>query len=153
MERDVLKLIQRHRKHYHFKDIKSEYILYRIWNSVVVGSICKSREIMFSNKMLCSFLHDISIELISTVVSKVSLKWVHDGVIIYLVMISLAFCRKPGMEFRHRGANFSNSDISRKKTVQGRVNAFQVVVVKRGDKVCHLKSLQKSYVWELPIRE
>ncbi|PON39073.1 hypothetical protein PanWU01x14_307800 [Parasponia andersonii] len=70
-----------------------------------------------------------------------ALQWVHDSVIIYLVMINFSFCRKSGMEFRHCRAYLSNSNISRKKTIQSCMNAFQAFIVERGDKVCHLKSL------------
>lgn len=77
---------------YHFNDIKTEYSLHWIWHSIVVGCIDKSREVMLSNKITCSLSHEGSIKFIDTVISIVTLKWVHDGVIIYLVVINLAFC-------------------------------------------------------------
>lgn len=125
---------------YHFNDIKTEYILHWISHSIIVRCIDKSREVMLSNKITCSFSHDCSIKFIGTVMSIAMLKWVHYGVIIYLVMINLSFCWESSMEFGHGRANLSNTDIRGKKTIQSCVNAFQAVIVERCNKVCNLKA-------------
>lgn len=125
---------------YHFNDIKTENSLYWIWHSIIVGCINESRKVMLSNKVTCSFSHEGNIKLIGTVISITTLKWVHDWVIIYLVMINLAYCWESSMEFRHCRANLSNSDIGGKKAIESCVNAFQAVIVERGNKVCHLKA-------------
>lgn len=126
---------------YHFFHIKSEYMLHWIRYPVIVGCIGKSREVMLPNKMFCSFSHHSGIEFIHTMISKMALEWIHDGIIVYLVMVNLTFGRKSSMEFRGCRANFSNPDIRGKKAIQSCMNFFQVVIVKWCNEMRNLYSL------------
>lgn len=123
---------------YHFSYIKSEYMLHWIWYPIIAGRIGKSWEVMLTNEIFCSFSHNSGIEFIHTVVSKMPLEWIHDGIIIYLVVVNLTFGRKTRMEFRQCRANLSHSDIQRKKTIQSCMNVFQVVIAEWCDKMCNL---------------
>ena len=126
---------------YHFFDIKSEYMLHWIWYTIIVGCIGKSREVMLPDKIFRSFSHNSAIEFIHTMVSKMPLERIHDGIIVYLVMVNLTFGRKSSMEFSWCRANLSNPDIRRKNAVQSHMNFFQVVIVKWCKKMCNLQSL------------
>lgn len=125
---------------YHFFQIKSEYMLHWIRYPIIVGCIGKGREIMLPNKIFCSFSHNSAIEFIHTMVSKVPLEWIHDGIIVYLVMVNLTYGRKSSVEFSWCRADLSNSNISRKKTVQSCMKFFQVVIVKRCKKMSNLQT-------------
>lgn len=120
-------------------------MFYWIWGPIIARHIDKSREVMLPYVILSRFPHGSSVELISAMVRIPMLKWVHDDVVIYLVVINLASHWKTSMEFRHGRTNFSNSDIVRKKAIQGCVNSFQAIVVERRNKVCHLKSWSQIF--------
>lgn len=72
---------------------------------------------MLSHIMLCGNPHGSWIEFINTMVSIVPVKWIHDGVVVNLVSINLAFNRKASMKFRKHGADFSNSDVRGEKAI------------------------------------
>jgi len=125
---------------YHFDDIKSKNSLHWIWHSIIAWWIDKSREITGSNKMICCFSHYSSIEFMSNMVCIQTLKWIHDSIIKYLVVISLSLGRKSSMELRNYSTNFSNTNVRRKKTIESCMNAIQAVIIERCNKVCHLES-------------
>lgn len=102
---------------YHFNDIKAKNYFHWIWHPIIAWCIGKSRKVMFPYKMLSSIPHAIRVEFIHTVVRIVPLKWIHDGITVYLVAINLACNRKTSMKFRYCRANFSNSDVWRKKSI------------------------------------
>lgn len=130
---------QRTFKSHHFYDIKTENDFHWISHSIIMCCICKSRKIMLSNEIICSFSHDCIIKFISTMVSVATVKRIQEGVIIYLVVINLAYGGKPSMKVRHGRTNLPNSYIRRKKTIESSMNVFQAMVVKWRNKVCHLK--------------
>lgn len=127
-------------EYYLLNKITTEYILYWIPHSLLLGCIYKSREIMISNKILCSFSHNSRIQFMSTMVSIVTLKWIHECVIIYSVMVHLPLGWKSSMKLRHSRANFPNTDILWKSTIESCMNSFYSVVVEWRDKVCNLKA-------------
>lgn len=85
---------------YHFDYVKAKNYFYWIWYPIISWCIAKSRKVMLPYEMLSSIPHDISIKLVHTMVSIVSLKWIHDGIIEYLVTINLACHREASMKFR-----------------------------------------------------
>lgn len=74
-----------------------------------------------------------------TVISIVTLEWVHDRSVVYLVAIDLTLYGEPGMKFRNSGTDFSDSDIRWEKAIQGSMDALQALVVERCNKMSHLK--------------
>lgn len=124
---------------YRFNYIKTENLFHRIWNSIIVWCICKWREVMFANKISCSLPHGWWVKFVRTMVGITGLKWIHDRVIVYLVVVYLARCWETGMKLRTCWANLPDSYIRGKKAIDTTMKVFQVFINERCHKMCDLK--------------
>lgn len=142
------KLIQ-----YQFCDVKSNNIFHWVSHMIIVHCICKRSEVMPSNKTFCSLPHGVRIEFMCTVVGISKLKRVHDGIIIYFIVINLAFCGKTSMKFRFCWANFSHSNVRRKKPIDSSMKTLQpIIIAKWCDEVSDLE-YQQNYYLDLGVSE
>lgn len=141
-----------HRKSsYQFNDISSKNFLHRINFSIISWCILKSWKIMLPNEVFHSILHWRGIQVIGTVIGMLALKRVHDRVIIYLVMINFAFWWKTSMELLSCWTDFPDTYFWRKEPIQCCMKAFQAVIQKWCNKMCHLKSWWYTIKWKVNI--
>lgn len=67
-----------------------------------------------------------------------TLEWIHDWIVIDLVMIYLTNCGEPSMKFGRDSPDFSHPDIGGKEPIECSMKTLQTIKGKRSNKVCNL---------------
>lgn len=107
-----------------FSDVQSVNFPHKASLHNLFGNIGKCFKVMLSHHISCCLSHDMDVEGFSNMKGVAQLKWIHDWIAIYFVMINFSLGWITCVKVRRNCRNFPYTDIAWKKTIQRRVEAL-----------------------------